>query len=101
MSSTEFYEVRCERCRTSFAPETKVCVHCGGPLGQSLLFGRIQRKTEPNTTSASSGEMAMPYEHDEDSEELKLQSRGRNVVWILTAVLAMAMSLLRTCGGSG
>jgi len=45
--------------------------------------------------------MASPYEYDDESEELKLQSRGRNVVWILTAVLAMGMSLLRTCGGNG
>lgn len=43
----------------------------------------------------------MPYEPEDDSEELKFQSRGRNVVWILTAVLAMGMSIFRTCGNSG
>ena len=34
---TTHYEVRCERCKTSFAPGTKQCVHCGGPLGRRLL----------------------------------------------------------------
>lgn len=43
----------------------------------------------------------MPYEPEDNSEELKLQGRGRNIVWILTAVLAMAMSILRTCGNGG
>ncbi len=54
----------------------------------------IQRREEPPL----GGEMAVPYEHDEDSEEREIQSRGRNLVWIITAVLAMAMSMLRTCG---
>lgn len=52
-------------------------------------------------SSEPSGEMAMPYEHDDESEESKFQTRGRNIVWVLTAVLAMAMSILRTCGGNG
>lgn len=31
------YEVRCERCKTSFAPGTKQCIHCGGAIGRRLL----------------------------------------------------------------
>lgn len=89
-------EVRCERCQTSFAPETKKCVHCGGPLGRGLIFGGRKQKSD-----SAGDEMVLPYEHDEESEESTLQSRGRNIVWILTAVLAMAMSMLRTCGGNG
>ncbi|MBW2394108.1 MAG: hypothetical protein JRG95_07540 [Deltaproteobacteria bacterium] len=96
MVQSDVPEVRCERCQTSFAPETKQCVHCGGPLGRRQIFGGRKQQDDP-----AGGEMASPYEYDDESEELKLQSRGRNVVWILTAVLAMGMSLLRTCGGNG
>jgi len=45
--------------------------------------------------------MALPYDQDDEPEEQRLQSRGRNLIWIVTALLAMAMSVLRTCGGAG
>jgi hypothetical protein len=28
------YEVRCYQCETSFAPETRRCIHCGAPLAR-------------------------------------------------------------------
>jgi hypothetical protein len=31
------FEVRCERCKTSFAIGTRQCIHCGGALGRRLL----------------------------------------------------------------
>jgi hypothetical protein len=31
------FEVRCERCKTSFAIGTKQCIHCGGAIGRRLL----------------------------------------------------------------
>jgi hypothetical protein len=37
MPDASYYEVRCERCRTSFAPGTKQCAHCGGAIGRQLL----------------------------------------------------------------
>jgi hypothetical protein len=37
MSDTA-YEVRCERCQTSFAPGTKQCIHCGGAIGGRRLL---------------------------------------------------------------
>ncbi|HEU4428183.1 MAG TPA: hypothetical protein VFT98_05485 [Myxococcota bacterium] len=37
MSDATYFEVRCERCQSSFAPGTKQCVHCGAPLGRRLL----------------------------------------------------------------
>ena len=37
MAETTHFEVRCERCKTSFAPGTKQCIHCGGALGRRLL----------------------------------------------------------------
>lgn len=37
MPDSAYLEVRCERCKTSFAPGTKQCVHCGGAIGRRLL----------------------------------------------------------------
>jgi hypothetical protein len=37
MADSTHYEVRCERCETSFAPGTKQCIHCGGAIGRRLL----------------------------------------------------------------
>jgi len=37
MPDSTHYEVRCERCKTSFAPGTKQCIHCGAPLGRRLI----------------------------------------------------------------
>jgi hypothetical protein len=37
MPDATYFEVRCERCQTSFAPGTRQCVHCGGPIGRRLL----------------------------------------------------------------
>jgi hypothetical protein len=80
------YEVRCERCGTSFAPETKRCVHCGGPLGAGLAVWL------PRTPSGA----AAPA--DEEEGELT-HLRGRSVFWVVAAVLAMLGSLLRNCAG--
>jgi ribosomal protein L37E len=37
MPDSTYFEVRCERCKTSFALGTRNCVHCGGALGRRLL----------------------------------------------------------------
>ncbi len=37
MPESSTYEVRCERCQTTFAAGTKQCVHCGGAIGRRLL----------------------------------------------------------------
>jgi hypothetical protein len=77
-SETQLYEVRCERCRTSFPPEAKRCIHCGGPLG----VGRTALRAE-----------------DAADDELPFQ-RGRSFVWVVTAVIALALSILRNCQSS-
>ena len=98
MSENETYEVRCERCQTSFAAEWKQCVHCGGPLGRGRIFGALTRRREPDPVG---GHMPSPFEPDEGAEEVELQSRGRNLIWVITAVIAMLMSALRACGNGG
>ena len=80
MAASNFYEVRCENCRTSFPPETKRCIHCGGPIGGG-----------PPGWLAS-----LPAGAEGDDESLP-PSRARNVLWLITAVLAVGMSVLRNC----
>jgi len=82
MAASNFYEVRCENCRTSFPPETKRCIHCGGPIGGGL--GRLLPGGA--APSAEDGEEASPA-----------SSRARTVLWLVTAVIAVVMSALRNC----
>jgi hypothetical protein len=85
MEASNFYEVRCESCRTSFPPETKRCIHCGGPIGGGL--GRwLPGGAAPAGASAEDGEEASPA-----------SSRARTVLWLVTAVIAVVMSALRNC----
>jgi hypothetical protein len=72
------YEVRCESCGVSFPPEAKRCIHCGGPLGVRHAIVR-------------GGDAA--------DDELPFQ-RGRSIVWVVTAVVALALSMLRNCQSS-
>jgi hypothetical protein len=85
MAASNFYEVRCESCRTSFPPETKRCIHCGGPVGAGGGLGRWVPGAAPAGASAGEDEEAVP------------PSRARNLLWLVTAVLAVVMSLLRNC----
>lgn len=71
------YEVRCYSCDTSFAPGTKQCVHCGQRLGR--------RSLPPLPTGA------------EDADEMARVSTGRNLLWVLTAMVMLLGSLMRTC----
>jgi ribosomal protein L37E len=87
VSRAHVYEVRCERCQCSFAPETRRCVHCGGPLGR-----RAQR-LEPGVLVGR--ERAGPDEPE--PEDMELARRVRNRIWVATAVLAVIASLARTC----
>jgi hypothetical protein len=85
MADTTYYEVRCPNCNTSFPPEAKRCVHCGGPLGGGLR-GWI----------TLGGGAPSPAEEEQAEAELPFQ-RGRNVVWVVTAVIALVLSMLRSC----
>jgi hypothetical protein len=84
MAASNFYEVRCENCRTSFPPETKRCIHCGAPIGGGA--GRwLPSGGEPAGASEGDDEQPLPA------------SRVRNLLWLVTAVLAVVMSALRNC----
>jgi hypothetical protein len=85
VAATNFYEVRCERCKTSFPPETKRCIHCGGPLGGGLAVW-LRPSGVPQDPAAAP-----------DAEDELVQVPGRNVLWLVTAALALGVSLLRSC----
>jgi hypothetical protein len=85
MAASNYYEVRCENCKTSFPPETKRCIHCGAPLG-----GRLG-----GMFAASQAPAGAPGQ-EEDEEEVPFQ-RGRSIIWVVTAVIALVLSALRSC----
>ena len=89
MAETTYYEVRCPNCNTSFPPETKRCIHCGGPLGGGLR-GFL----------AAAGAGPSPAEAEQEEAELPFQ-RGRSIVWVVTAVIALVLSMLRSCAERG
>lgn|GEM_PF-5377049 len=68
-------------------------MHCGGPLGSGLL-ARMQQaaaaEAEPDMLPAHPEELA-------EADESAARARGRNVLWVITAVLLLAGSLLRNC----
>jgi hypothetical protein len=80
------YEVRCPRCNTSFAPETRRCVHCGGPVGRSLAL----------RGAASRGGGAQEAAQDEEEVQLRF-APARSALWVATLLVAAVASLLRTC----
>jgi len=85
VAASNYYEVRCERCRTSFPPETKRCIHCGGPLGGSLV-GWLRQGAAPGEA-----------EPEPDADEEMVRAPGRNLLWLVTAALAVGFSMLRAC----
>ena len=91
MSQAAAYEVRCPNCQTSFAPETKRCVHCGGPLGRGRILASVP---------AQHGiQVQGPHGQVEDEEDFELATRARNRLWVVMAVMAVIASVARTCGG--
>ncbi len=82
MSKDIVYEARCHHCQTSFAPETRHCVHCGAPLGK----GR---------QSAAAGE---DFDPDRPAEEGEPIAKGaRTAIWVVMALLTAVASVFRSC----
>ncbi len=77
------YEVRCHRCHCSFAPGTRQCLHCGGPLSLPGQAPFVLGAGAPGG-SADEAETAPP-------------SFARALLWLVSAGLAIALSALRAC----
>lgn len=76
------FEVRCYHCDTSFAVGTKRCIHCGGRLGSApveVAYGGARSQAA--------------------DEEVVKNSPLRSVMWVLMAIIAVAMSVARSCEG--
>ncbi len=86
MADSSYYEVRCERCHTSFAPATRRCIHCGQPIGRQL-FASFASDTPDLAGEAgtATGAPSAP------------SGRGRSILWTVLAVLAVLSSLARAC----
>jgi hypothetical protein len=81
------YEVRCYQCETSFAPETRRCIHCGAPLEKGRQVVSVGEGFGPN-----------PVAEDQASEESEVLSKGpRTAIWIVVALVTAVASMLRSC----
>jgi hypothetical protein len=82
VSKDIIYEVRCYQCETSFAPETRRCVHCGASLAKGRPMGSVAEDFDP----------------DRPVEEGEPIARGpRAAIWVVMALLTAVASVLRSC----
>ena len=87
MSKEIIYEVRCHQCETSFAPQTRRCVHCGAPLQKGRPVVPTPEGFDPS-----------PVAEDKAAEEGEVLSKGpRAAIWIVVALVTAVASMLRTC----
>ncbi len=79
------YEVYCNRCRVSFAPGTKRCIHCGDRLARS----RVQLELP----------LPPPLEAPQELVEEEISRRGSRFspISILWIVAALAVGIQRAC----
>ena len=114
------YEVRCERCQTSFAPETRRCLHCGGRLkAGAALRSALPREMQPaglppggvappapgtdsqgqTVQTAQTAQTAQPeLPPGVGDEEVEEEPPQRRIFWgAITGLLAMLGALLRDC----
>lgn len=114
------YEVRCERCQTGFAPETRRCHHCGARLKPgAALRSAPPRELQPaglpggappappdsRGRTMQAEQMAQTAETAQSelppgigSEEQEEEPPQRRIFWgAITGLLAMLGALLRDC----
>lgn len=110
MESISRYETRCPSCKVTFPVETKVCIHCGGRTGPSMvrlpdpspdregakdtesivdILRRRQQSADPSRIEA---EVSV-----EDEEEQVRPSRMRSLMTLIWVVLAIGISVVRAC----
>jgi ribosomal protein L37E len=89
MPDSTYFEVRCERCKTSFAAGTKQCVHCGGAIGRRLLAFDGLAGRGASMPDASEREPGAP-----DAQP----SLGR-VFQLVMIVLVVVTAIARACVG--
>lgn len=105
-ATPETYEVRCPRCRVSFPPETRRCLHCGAatvPPGaaEAAVRPSDEARQEPRPFSLERpgppGTGGGEAEVDETEARAGRLSRGLGLLWILAVV---GVSIYRACAGT-
>jgi hypothetical protein len=91
MSNAGYFEVRCERCQSSFAPGTKQCIHCGGALGRRLLA------FDPLSGGRAGGPTPMDAQPGVPDAPPQL---GR-IVQVAMIALAIVAAIVRACFDGG
>jgi len=87
VSKNIVYEVRCYQCETSFAPETRRCVHCGAVLEKGRRVVSTAQGFDPDQVAEG-----------QPPEEGELLAKGpRTAIWIVVALVTAVASMLRTC----
>ena len=87
VSKDIIYEVRYHQCETSFAPETRRCIHCGAPLARGRRVIAGAERFDPDQVA-----------EDQPEEEGELLSRGpRMAIWVVVALVTAVASVLRSC----
>jgi hypothetical protein len=84
LQPTTPYEVRCYRCRCSFAPGTRRCVHCGERIGGAPVPFGLEGASPPATA--------------DDDARPEAPSFARGLLWLVSAGAAVLLSALQTCG---
>jgi len=87
MADTTYFEVRCERCKTSFAPGTKQCIHCGGAIGRRLLALDALSARRPGAPAGS----------DMETPEADAQPKMGRIVQLAMFALVVGAAILRNC----
>ncbi len=87
MPESAYSEVRCERCKTSFAPGTKQCIHCGGAIGRRLLAFDALTGGEPGAPGSSEREPNAP----------DAQPKLGGILRLAMIALAVAVAIARAC----
>jgi hypothetical protein len=90
MPETTYAEVRCERCKTSFAPGTKQCVHCGGALGRRLLA----------FDALAGGGARVPAGTERESRAPDAQPSLGRVFQLIMIAIVVVTAIVRGCVGS-
>jgi ribosomal protein L37E len=87
MADTTYFEVRCERCKTSFAPGTKQCIHCGGPIGRRLLA----------FDALSARRTGAPVSSDTETPEADEQPKMGRIVQLAMFAIVVVAAVVRSC----
>jgi hypothetical protein len=90
------FEAWCPRCKVTWPPETRVCVHCGGRVAASRAQPGATLRSEPATAEPTPPQPA-------DADELARPPVVRPMrigIALLWLVVALASAVAQHCRGS-